>query len=234
MAKLQKVPTSSYHPGYGCAIFMIAILTFAGMAVWVIYAGKEQDRQISLFTIEGAPPLESPKPTAEEKTALKSRLADFSKTMASGQTARLSLSLKDLNALITLCGEAGLLDDRGSLLFTGMDAAKQELQADLHWQLNSFPFTLEERKPRFLMGKAIVKPTVEGGAFELHIMDVAVPGKTVSEGFMHNLAQLPLLGVLRAKPETAPTLASISSFQITPENTLVLEGKPLPKVPPKS
>ncbi len=79
-----------------------------------------------------------------------------------------------------------------------------------------------------------MKPTVEGGPFELHITEVAVPGKTVSEGFMHNLAQLPLLGVLRAKPETAPTLASISSFQITPENTLVLEGKPLPKIAPKN
>ncbi len=139
MPKLQKVPTSSYHPGYGCAIFMIAILTFAGMVAWVIYTGKEQDRQISLFTIEGAPPLESPKPTAEEKTALKNRLADFSKAMTAGQTAKLPLSLADLNALITLCGEAGLLDDRGSLLFTGMDAVKQELRADIHWQLNSFP-----------------------------------------------------------------------------------------------
>lgn len=236
MTKIEKVPTAPFHPGYGCAILVIAALTFGGMAAWVLYSGYEQDRQISAFTVAEAPPLESPKPTAQEKDALKGRLADFASTLNGGQPAKLTLSLSELNTLVTLCSDAGVADYRGIVLFTGMDSAAQVLKADVHWKMNNLPFT--DRKDRFLVGKADFKPDLDTKSLEVRIIKVEVPGKQVSEGFLHQLEQWPWLNLAKTRPEIAGVLSAVTAFKITPEQTLVLEAKPIPaanapKSPPK-
>ena len=230
MTKIQKQPTGPFHPGYGCAILVIMVLTFGGIVSWVLYSGYEQDRQISAFTVSEAPPLETPKPSAEEKTALKGRLAEYSKTLSGGQPAKLILSLNDLNHLITLCSEAGIGDYRGVVRFNSMDSAAQVLKADIHWKMNNLPFT--DRKDRFLVGKADFKPDLDTKSLEVRIIKVEVPGKQVSEGFEHQLEQWPWLNLAKTRPEIATALSSVVSFQLTPEQTLVLEAKPVAE-PPK-
>ena len=236
MTKIQKVPTGPFHPGYGCAILVIMALTFGGMAAWVLYSGYEQDRQISAFTVTEAPALENPQPSAQEKDALKARLTEFSKTVNGGQPAKFTFSLSELNILVTLCSEAGVADYRGVVRFTGMDSAAQVLKANVRWQMNNLPFT--ERKDRFLVGKADFKPDLDTKSLEVRIIKVDVPGKQVSEGFLHQLEQWPWLNLAKTRPEIANVLSSIASFQITPEQTLVLEAKPVakaeaPRSPPK-
>lgn len=229
MTKIQKVPTAPFHPGYGCAILVIMVLTFGGIVSWVLYSGYEQDRQISAFTVSEAPPLETPKPTAQEKDALKAKLTEFSKTLNGGQSAKLTLSLNDLNHLVTLCSEAGIADYRGIVRFNSMDSAAQVFKADIHWKMNNLPFT--ERKDRFLVGKADFKPDLDTKALELRIIKVEVPGKQVSEGFLHQLEQWPWLNLAKTRPEIATILSGVTSFQITPEQTLVIEAKPVTEQP---
>lgn len=227
MTKLQKVPTSSFHPGYGCAILVIAVLTFAGMVTWILYTGYEQDRQISQFTVTEAAALEAPKPSNEEKDALKKKLSDFSQTLSGGQPAQLTLSTAELNTLITLCSEAGIADYRGVVRFTGMDDTAQTLKADIHWQMHNLPFT--ERKERFLVGQATFKPALDTKSLELRIETVAVPGKTVTEGFLHQLQQWPWLNLAVSRPAIGTVFSSIYAYKVTPEQLLLLEAKPTAK-----
>jgi hypothetical protein len=226
---VQKVPTAPFHPGYGCAILVIMTLTFGGIVSWVFYSGYEQDRQISAFTVSEAPPLETPKPTTQQADDLKARLADFSATLNGGQSAKLTLSLADLNTLITLCADAGIADYRGVVRFNGMDSTAQVLKADIRWKMNNLPFT--ERKERYLVGKADFKPDLDTKSLEVRIIKVDVPGKQVSEGFLHQLEQWPWLNLAKTRPEIAAVLSGVTTFQITPEQTLLLEAKPVTQPP---
>jgi hypothetical protein len=227
MAEIEKVPTGKHHPGYGCAIFIIAILVLGGSITWMIYSGLEQDRQISTFTVEEAPPLQTATPSAEQKDELKKRLADFSKASAAGP-AKLSLNVTDLNTLVVLCADTGLKDAdyRGIVWFTGMDAKDHLLKADIRWKMNNLPFT--QRKDRYLVGKADFKPEIEGSGVDLRIDDLTVPDKKVPEGFVGQLHNMPWLNVVKTKPEIAEVLKRVTSAQVTPEGSLILEAKPLP------
>ena len=49
MARVEKVPVSSFSPFYGCAIMIMAALVFGGIIAWSAYSLFQQDKAIAVF-----------------------------------------------------------------------------------------------------------------------------------------------------------------------------------------
>src|SRR6187455_879006 len=128
MPEVQKVPTSGFNPGYGCAIFVLMILTFGGIVTWVVHTLMEQDRQIATFTVERADPMPPAVVSEADRAALREKLSAFSALVDQGNAAQLELSVAECNALLALATEAGIGGGNDStpypelMRFTGLDA----------------------------------------------------------------------------------------------------------------
>jgi len=239
MTKIIKVPTGPYHPGYGCAIFIIMILTFSGILTWAAYTFFKQDKEIAAFTQETVEPFPKIEPTDAEKAALEAKLKAFSIATGKNEAADLSLSVPEMNDLLVFAAQAGIGGQEGSLpyidilRFRKLLAAEKRIVTDIHLPMNKLPW--KEGK-RFLVGTAIFEPMIdEKTAFEVKLETIDSPGKTINEGFMNNFIVMPWLSIAKQKPEISAALAKVSSFEITPDGkTLVLHATPRtqPPAPP--
>ncbi len=243
MAELHKVPTGKFHPGYGCAIFAIMILTFGGIVTWMIYSGIAQDRQIATFTVENASPLPQLDVGDEDKLLLRKKLISFADNVDKGdEKTELSLEVKDCNALLALATEAGIGGKNGSQVYPDIirikrfDAVSAALETDLRYPIQKLTlvniinsFTGQPPKEiRLLVGSATFKPDFDNGSFVVKIDAITVPGKPVSKGFVQNLQIAGWGDMLSlAKSENAriaDTLKKITAWHITEDGShLVLE-----------
>lgn len=228
MAESQKIPTGKFHPGYGCAIFAIMILTFGGIVTWIIHSLLEMNRQIAGFTVEQAEPLPALGANDHDKAALRERLSAFAVALEKGEDAHLELSVADCNVMLALATDAGIGGDKEStpypdlLRFTGFDAQARVLQTELRLPMNRLPW---QDGKRFLVGSATFRPEVDNGSLILKITGVSVPGKSVSEGFVNNLKVLDWLDVAKKKDaRIADALKHITTWRITEDGSrLVLD-----------
>ena len=229
MSKVEKVPTGSFSPFYGCTILIIGVLTFGGMVSWVLYSGYKQNQEIGLFTVDNPEPLPAPEISPEQKTSLQTKLRSFSELALLDKPTSLTLSVAELNVLVTLTAEAEVADYRGIVLFTGIDPKSKELLAKLHWPMNKL--SLKEDAKRYLVGDGTFIPFVDKGALELRIENVFVPGKPVSEGFLNNLRQWPWLNLAKTKTEIADVLGKIKTIDFTPDGTALVLSTETPPAP---
>lgn len=218
--RLTKEPTSGSNPFYGCAILLIAITTFSFIILWSLYSGLKQSWEIDTFTETNAPPLAAVEVGETQKTSIRTKLDAFAQVAKVGKPVTLTLSLEELNAVLVLAGESGVADYRGMLRFTGIDAPAQKLKADIRWQMNNLPFV--QAAERFLVGQATFKPVIENNALELHIEDLNVPGKTVSEGFLRHLRGWPWLNLAKLKPEISAPLAKVTKVEFSADGMLLV------------
>lgn len=237
MAEVQKIPTGRFHPGYGCAIMAIMVLTFSGIVTWVVYSLLRQDREISGFTVEAARPLPAFAPGDAEKAALRQRLTAFSSGTAAGASAPLGLSPHDCNLTLALATDAGIGGDKDSspytdiLRVTAFDPSARLIKADLRLPMNKLPWR-EGR--RFLSGTATFRPDIENGSLVIRVADVEVPGKSVSEGFVRNLRNWDWLDIAKKRnPAFDEAMKRIASWRIAADGSaLVLERSPAPRSKP--
>lgn len=216
----QKEPTSSSNPLYGCAILIIAMCTFGGIVGWTLYSGYRQDKEIGFFTVDKADPLPVTILDATQKDSLKQRLKTFADAAKKGEKAELALNVDDLNALLVLAAEADIGDYRGIVRFTGFEATTKLLMADLCWPMNRL--SLKDDSKRYLVGKGGFEPAFDNKAFDLHIVTLNVPGKTVSPGFLRNLSNWPWLNLAKLKPEIASVLGKITVFKVVSDKAVLL------------
>jgi hypothetical protein len=214
-----KEPVSGSNPFYGCAIMIIAALTFGGIVSWMLYSGYKQDREIASFTVNNAPPLPAAELTDADRVELHGKLESFSKVAANGRAVTLMLSLEELNQVIALAGEKKIAnyDYRNVVRFTSLDAKAGRLHADIRWQMNNFPFS--KAPDRFLVGSAVFVPRIENGSFDLYLESVDVPGKTVSPGFVGHLQTIPWLAVMKNDKNVAEVLKRVTSVEFTPSGS---------------
>lgn len=219
-----KEPVSGSNPFYGCAILIIAALTFGGIVSWMLYSGYKQDKEIASFTVNNAPPLPAAALTDADRAAMQGKLESFAKEATSGKAVKLTLNLDELNKVIALAGEKKVAnyDYRGILRFTSLDARAARLHADIRWQMNNLPFS--KAPDRFLVGSAVFLPKIENGAFDLYLESVDVPGKTVSPGFVGHLQTIPWLAVMKNDTHVAEVLKRVTSVEFTEDGSaLVLQ-----------
>lgn len=218
MAETQRIPTSGFNPGYGCAIFALMILTFAGIVTWIIHSLLEQNRQIAAITVEHADPLPVLAVTGSGKTALRDRLATFAGAAGREPGARLRLGVADCNVLLALATDAGIGGDKDStpypdlLRITRFDAQARVLEADIRLPMNKLPW---QEGRRYLAGGATFRPDIDNGSLVLRIVAVSVPGKAVPEGFVRNLKVWDWLDVAKKKDaRVAETLKKVTAWRI--------------------
>jgi len=225
MTKVTKDPTSGFNPFFGCAILIIVICTFGGIVGWVVYSGYRQDKEIGMFTVDEAPELAPLNVPPNGKATVMSKLVTFAESARSGQTASLSLTWQELNALLEIAAEYEVADYRGIVAFTGINGPSKLLEADLRWPMNRL--SLSDKSKRFLVGTGGFKPIIENDSFDLKIETLEVPGKTVSYGFLRNLQAWPWLNLAKLKPQVADALKKVTSWEIAEDgSTLTIEAKP--------
>jgi hypothetical protein len=221
-----KEPVSASNPFYGCAILIIAALTFGGIVSWMLYSGYKQDKEIASFTVNDAPPLAASALTEATRAALQKKIDAFSEEAKKDKPATLTLTLEELNQLIALAGEKkiGDYDYRNVVHFNALDGKAGHLLANIRWQMNNLP--LSKAPDRFLVGSAVFLPKVENGSFDIYLESVAVPGKTVSSGFVGQLQTIPWLAVSKNNKDVAEVLKRVTSVEFLPDSSaLVLKAK---------
>ncbi|WP_170157090.1 hypothetical protein [Roseimicrobium gellanilyticum] len=220
-----KEPVSGSNPFYGCAIMIIAALTFGGIVGWMLYSGYKQDKEIASFTVHDAPSLAASVLTDATREALQKKIDAFSEEAKKDKPATLTLSLEDLNQVIALAGEKkiGDYDYRNVVHFTAMDGKAGRLLANIRWQMNNLP--LSKAPDRFLVGSASFLPRVDGGNFDVYLDTVEVPGKTVSPGFIGQLQTIPWLAVSKNNTDVAEVLKHVGAVEFLPDSSaLVLKA----------
>lgn len=173
----QSTPSRGVSALPGCYIFALGAALLVGVAIWAAYTFLHQAEEMKAFTDEAPAPLEALAPDPARVASLAERLKAFDASGAAGQPAQLSLTVEDLNTLIT--GFERLADLKSYLRVRrlGPDAT---FTADIRFPLNSLP-----GHRRFLNGEL-------DGRFGLHpeaglfvsALDVRVPGRTVPAGFI--------------------------------------------------
>ncbi|TLD68691.1 hypothetical protein FEM03_21135 [Phragmitibacter flavus] len=212
MSAQEKVPTGESNPLYGCAIFVIILSIVGGIVCWVIYSGLKQNEEIGKFAVDVAEPLPVAEVSVETRSALEQKLTTFL-TANAGGAASLTLDVPEMNALVVLAGEAGIADYRGMVRFTGMDATGKAFLADLVWPMNRLSLT--DKSQRFLVGQASFEPYIDGQSMDLRIGTLAVPGKTVSEGFLRSLQNWPWLNLAKLNAQVAETMKRVGGFEFS-------------------
>jgi hypothetical protein len=216
-----KEPRGQSNPLYGCAILVIAILTFGGTAFYMfVYTPYMQNKEIAGFAVQDAPPLEPVKVDETQKSAMRTKLETFSTMANLGKPVTLTFSADELNTIVELAAESGVADYRGMVRFTGMDATAELLKADIRWKMNSLPFV--QGPERYLAGHATFKPVIENNALELHIETIDVPGKTVSPGFIRQLHTWPWLNLAKLKNEVRTPLSKVTRFEFSAAGPLFI------------
>lgn len=226
MPEPQKIVTGGFHPGYGCAIFALMILTFGGIVTWIVHSLLEQNRQIAGFTVEQLEPLPALAVSDRDKAELRGRLAAFATDSGNGAKTRMELNVADCNVLLALATDAGIGGEKDSspypdlLRFTGFDALARVLQTEIRLPMNKLPW---QEGRRYLAGGAAFRPEIDNGSLVVRIENVSVPGKPVPEGFVRNLKVWDWLDVAKKKDETiAAALKRVSAWHFEEDGKLLV------------
>lgn len=217
-----KEPVSASNPFYGCAIMIIAALTFGGIVSWMLYSGYKQDREIASFTVNDAQPLPAAELTDAHRAEVQGKLDAFTKVAMNGKPVTLTLSVEEMNKVIALAGEKkiGNYDYRGIIRITSLDAKAGRMHADIRWQMNNLP--LSKAPDRFLVGSAVFVPKIENGSFDIYLDTVNVPGKTVSPGFIGQLQTIPWLAVMKNDKNVADVLKHVNTVEFTEDGSSIV------------
>lgn len=213
MARIQKVPTAPFSPYYGCAIMLLAILTFGGILGWSYYSLITQDKVISTLTVDD--PVELPRTTLPEpaRAALEAKLDTFAQAASAGQPAELTLSIEELNALLLIAPDTGYGSYAGMLHFEGADPANSRLTARICLPMNRLKFW--ENKKRYLIGTAGFFIHVHQEGVDAKVMDVQVPGKEVPEGFIVGMEIWTWVAPYRKLEPLGTVLKAIRTARVT-------------------
>jgi len=215
MARIQKVPTAPFNPFYGCAIMILAALTFGGIIGWSVYSLLKQDHEIAKITVDELVKLPAVEMSAEARAALEKRLGDFATAARAGLSAELSLTITDLNALITQAPDTGYGTYAEMVRVTGTAPAKDALITQVCLPMKKLKFW--EGNLRYLIGTLTFYVHVHEEGVDAKVVDVKVPGKVVPEGFITGMEIWPWIAPYRKLEPLGTVLKAVRKAKVTPE-----------------
>lgn len=229
MASVQKVPTASFSPYYGCAIMLMAVLTFGGILAWSWHVLVTQDKVIASLTVDDPETLPRTALAEPARQALEQRLKGFADAARAGQTAELALSLEELNALLVLAPDTGYGSYAGLLHFEKTDPANSRLVARISLPMNRLKFW--EGRKRYLNGHAGFFVHVHAEGVDAKIVDVTVPGREVPEGFIIGLEIWTWVAPYRKLEPLGSVLKAVRQARVTDTGLLLSTAAPAPAAP---
>jgi hypothetical protein len=216
----QKMPTAPYSPTPGCIIFVIGGTAIIVLIAWFLYAGFKQAKEIASFTDSKPAKFESAADASAKLPAIHQRLTDYAKAIEQKQSATVSLSLEDLNVLLTADPTLASIKEN-----VRMESIGERAIANISFPLNGI------REQRYLNGKIEFTPVVKpSSGLTVQTETVSVPGKSVSDGFinlykeMHYLDDM-LLKAFREHPVTGPPLKNTTTASLK-DGSVVLTYEP--------
>jgi hypothetical protein len=219
MAKIQKVPTSEFHSGYGCIIMSAVIAVFGFIVWWSWYSLVTMDKEIGALT-QDAPGILAP---IAPMPALETKLADFATAVNAGKPAALKLSVAELNALLVLAPDSGNGSYKDMLRVKALDAAKNLITADASLPMNTAKFW--EDKKRHLIGEIDFRVEMTALGPDAKVHAVRVPGKVVPEGMLQGMQMYGYLGPYQTHPTLGPVLKLIKQAKVEADG-LLLSAQP--------
>jgi hypothetical protein len=209
----------------GCLMLMVGglwLLVLGGWMVWRLYG---QLNEIRTFADTTAKPISPVQPGGDQIAALRTRIQEFGATVGRKEKASLRLTVEDLNTLLSAEETVRGMRENAKVESIG-DTVKLQISV----ALNGVPFSGERY---YINGFAEIAPvTDKDKGLKIRTMNLTVPGKTVTEGFLdqykeHGHLDTLLLDPVRQSkdPSIAETLKKLTSTRLEP-GAVVLEYVP--------
>lgn len=227
MARFQKLPTSTFSPYYGCAIMLMAILIFGGIIGWSAYSLFTQDKEIAKITVDEPikfPPVEM---TPEARSALEKRLTDFADAVQKGAGAEITLTIADLNNIISIAPDTGYGSYADLVRLESTIPEKDAIVGQVCLPMNRLKFW--EGKKRYLIGELTYYIHVHEEGVDAKVVDVQIPGKDVPDGFVNGMEMWPWVAPYRKVEPIGTILKAIRSAKVTPEGVILSTVAPQSK-----
>ena len=216
MARVEKVPTAPFSPFYGCAIMIMAALTFGGIIGWSAYSLFQQDKAIAEFAQDQPQKFAAIELTPEARSGLEKKLADFK----AGTVTEITLSIAELNGLLLLAPDSGYGVYTEMLRFDRTEPEKNRVIARVSLPMNHIKFW--EDKKRYLNGEAAYEVMVHEAGVDAKVVDVKVPGKTVAEGFIVGIGTWTLLAPYQKIEPISSALKLVKKATVTEEGITLI------------
>ena len=207
MEKIQKVPTSEFHSGYGCIIMSAVVGVFVFIIWWGYYTLTTMDAAIAAIT-QSAP---AKLPDVAAVPDLEKKLTDFAALANAGKPATMKLSVADLNSMLTLAPDGGSGSYKDMIRVKSLDAAKQTLITDVSLPMNK---KFWEDSKRYLVGEVDYTLELTELGPDAKVSAVRVPGKTIPEEMVKGMAMYGVMGPYQNDKTLGPVLKAIQKFQV--------------------
>ncbi len=207
MDKIQKVPTSEFHSGYGCIIMSAVVGVFVFIIWWGYYTLTTMDAAIAAIT-QSAP---AKLPDVAAVKDLEKKLTDFSALANAGKPATMKLSVADLNSMLTLAPDGGSGSYKDMIRVKSLDAAKQTLITDVSLPMNK---KFWEDSKRYLVGEVDYTLEMTELGPDAKVSAVRVPGKTIPEEMVKGMAMYGVMGPYQNDKTLGPVLKAIQKYQV--------------------
>ncbi len=218
MSKIQKVPTSEFHSGYGCIIMSAVIGVFIFIVWWGYYTLTTMDAAIAAIT-QPSPVQLAPVAAVPD---LEKKLTDFAAAASAGKPAALKLSVAELNVMIQLAPDGGSGSYKDMLRVKSLDAAKQTIITDGSLPMNK---KFWEDSKRYLIGEVDFTLEMTELGPDAKVSAVRVPGKTVPEEMVKGMAMYGYMGPYQNDAKLGPVLKAIKKFQVEADGVVVSTEK---------
>lgn len=209
----------------GCLLLIVGgvwLLVLGGWMIWALYG---QLKEIRSFADRAPVNVAPAQPSAEQITALHTRIQAFGAAVGRTEKASLSLSVDDLNTLLASEEQAKGMKDNAKV-----ESIAETIRVRISVAINGLPFSGERL---YINGLAdLVPETHKEAGIRLQTRNLVIPGKTISDGFLshyreNNHLDTLLLDGLRQSTDPAimQVLKKITTVRLEP-GTAIIEYAP--------
>ncbi len=219
MSSVVKAPVSGFSPYYGCVIMAAAALIFGGIVTWSAYTLLRQNADLDKITVDQPATFEPVRLSESEEQALAVKWQSLRKAIEAGEPGQLELSLAELNAAVVKAPDLGNGTYADIVRFTGTNAEKNQLLADISLPLNALP--LSGKPIRYLVGRATFLVEVGGNGPDVRIVHLEAPGRDIPEGFVDSQSFWTWVAPYHKDETLSTVLKALRSARVTANGVIL-------------
>lgn len=228
---MSETPAPRRNVTPGCLMLIFGGLWLLILGIYMVWKLFAQVREMRTFTDASAKLVSPAQPKEEQISALRARISAFGAAVGRKEKTELRLTVEDLNTL--LASEDTIRSMREN---AKVESIGETVHVQFSQMMNAIPFSDEKL---FLNGTLEIAPVIEKDkGLKIRTVNLTVPGKTVTKGFLdiykdNSPPDRLLLDPVRESkdPAIADTLKKITNARLEP-GAAVLEFVPESKRAP--
>ena len=229
---MSELPTPRRKISPGCMMFAFGSLWLLLLGCYMLWKLYAQVKEMRTYTDTAAKLVSPAQPKEEEIAAVRTRINAFGAAVGRKEKTELRLTADDLNIL--LAAEDSLRSMREN---AKVESIGESVKVQWSQMMNTVPFSDEKL---FLNGILEIAPVMEKDkGFKIRTVNVTVPGKSVTQGFLNlykenNPPDRLLLDPIRDSKDAAisDTLKAITNARLE-GGAVILEYSPGAAAPAK-